>query len=96
MMVYSDSLRTYRSGVASGSFDADLDTDTRESVVRRLDNAIHILETYGGSTDSATLTRQTVSPVSDPWAIVTRVSDILSGVAAGSFQHRPSVWSDAS
>lgn len=90
-MTYADSLYSYRNGVASGSFDTDLDEDARRIVVGKLDMALNILWSFGG-TDSATLTRQTVSTMSDPWDIVTRVSDILAGCAGGYYQARPSVY----
>lgn len=90
-MTYYDSLYSYRQSVASGLADADLDDATRTEVAGHLDAALRILGDFGG-TDSATLTRNVVSPSFMPWDVCVRVSDILSGCAGGYYQHRDPVY----
>lgn len=97
MSTYSDHVWRYREGVRTGSFDTDLDIGDRDRVVWLLERAYNMLANHG-MMDSATLTRHTVSTITDDRRIVVRVSEILSGCAAGlsTGQQRPSVFGDVS
>ena len=72
-------LKSYRDGVASGSFDQDLDTDDRSATVRLLDFALYRVQ-YADLPPSD-LYGTVRDPLSTPHHVNVLVSDILEGCA---------------
>ena len=72
-------LKSYRDGVASGSFDQDLDTDDRAATIRLLDFALQRVQ-YS-DLPPADLYGMVRDPMSTPHHVNVLVGEILDGCA---------------